>query len=385
VEVGAPAGDSLPEGHPPVPDRLPSSRRAEDQTGGAATIEPVQELGAGQVQVVVVKGGQRQPQAGVVVTAAPGGKRADRRVTTDAEGKTLLQLTPAQIDGLALRVTFDGLTYRSSRLVPPPAGGLRVTFVVFDRTRDRDHLTLAPGSRWILQIGEGVINVMQLVNLQVRREAIFDPGPDGLAFPLPAGVVNVELAPELKGIMKIDRQRGSPVIRLAAPVPPGGLPLRLFYALPYKGPSAEFRQRSILAVPESLVAVLNRDHDQVEISGPSISGPSPRRRTQAGVGASFDLEPTAAGSTVEFTVEGLPHRSRTPLLVVLGLTGLIVLWGLLGALSGSRRAKAIAEQREQLIQKLIQIRRSKDANKGSKPQKQQELKQRLQRLWEESW
>jgi hypothetical protein len=278
-------------------------------------------------------------------------------------------------------VTFDGLTYRSRRLVPPPRGGLRATFVVFDRTRDRDQLTLAPGSRWIFQIGEGVINVMQLLSLQVRREAIFDPGPDGLAFPLPDGAVNAELAPELAGILKIDRQRGA--IRLAAPVPPGGLPLRLFYALPYEGPSLEFRQRTILAVRESLVAVLNSD--QVEISGPSISGSSPRRLAPAKVGATLDLEPAAAGSTIEFTIQGLPHRSRTTLFVVLGLAGLIALWGLLAALSGSRRARARVEEQEQLIQKLLQIRRSKGANKGTKPQKQQDLKQRLQRLWEESW
>lgn len=250
----------------------------------------------------------------------------------------------------AVHVRHDELTYRSSTLERPAAGGLRVSFTVFDRTTDTSRLVLAEGSHWVCQVADGVLRMMQIWQLQPRGDQIVDPGTEGLELPLPAGAAGVEVPRQLQGIVVHEPDRGA--LRLRAPVPPGGLPLRVFYSLPYRGPHLELSQPMTVALAPALLHVLN--HPGLVVGGPASAGP-PRRAEASERGEVFPLEAVPAGGRLELSLEGLPHRDRRGLYAVLALALGVTLWGVIGALTGPRRAREIDDRRAQLLERLERL------------------------------
>lgn len=378
-----PAGkQDLPAGHPPtgprdLPAGHPATGAGQPHLGpaagrsGAAVIVVDAAVAAGQIKVLVLRGKAKHPLAGASVALVQEGGKARPLAHTDEQGTTA---APAAVGRrrFTLRVQHDGLTYNSA-FVAPSDKGLRATFHVFNRTRDRGRLSLAPGSHWVCQIGEGALRFMQVIQLGNDADSIYDPGAEGLVLPLPAGARNVELPSELKGLAAYDEAVRA--VRVTAPLPPGGLSLRVFYEIPYSSRELELRQAIPLPLGASTLVLLNGDAP-VHAAGPSIEGRG--RQEEGQQGRAFSITPIASGGRLEVTLDGLPHRDRLPLTVTLVLAGLIGLWGILGALGGPSRARQRQTRRERLLQQLAQARRS-PKKKGSSA----ELMRELEQVWED--
>jgi hypothetical protein len=371
--MGRDKARALPPGHPPTSQ---PARPEEPEGPGAATIEALPELEKGQLQIVVVRGKDRRPLAGASVTLERDGNKLPSLARTDAEGQTTAILEEGRHHA---QVTHDGLTYRSRSFKLPASGGVRATFQVFDRTRSAAKLALGRQSHWVAQIGERVVRFMHVIQLANEADAIIDP-KQPLAFPLPDGARRVEIPAELQGILVLDEPRRR--VRLAAPVPPGGLPLRVYFEVPYQGATLDFRQ--VLPLRQEASAVLLMNGGKAMLSGPAITGTS--QPNEGGEGTVFPVAAAEGGRAVEFTFTGLPRRDRRPLYVALALAGLVALWGLLAALGGPRVAEQRRERREQLLDQLAQLSKKSGGKKSrsrDSKEKREQLRQELIHVWEE--
>lgn len=370
-----PAGSGLPPGHPPTPDTA-----AEEGASGAAQLAPDAELKPEQLRVVVLKGRELKPLAGARVSLAEDGATPRELSPTDAQGQTLAELVEGK--RYRVQVSHGGMTY-ASRVLTAPAGaeqGTRATFQVFDRTSDTSKLILGDGSHWVAQVGEGAVRFMQVMRLDTTADAIVDPGERGLELPLPAGARNLELPDELQGLVEADAAHNA--VRLRAPVPPGGLPLRVFFEVPFDGATLELRQPMPLALPGPTGVLLVNATRRVQVGGPAVEGQG--QLTERGM--SFKVAGVKAGGQLEVTFENLPHRDNRLFIAVLALAGLIALWAVFAATAGPRQAESRRARREKLLAQLVQARRSqKGKAKRAKPERQAELVQELKQVWEEPW
>lgn len=370
----APTGQDLPAGHPVLPRPDPQGQ------SGTAKVEPDTALEPNQVKVVVLRGAARTPLAGaqvqLVASAStkmgPAALKPTALKLTDARGETLASLTS---DHDMIRVQHDGLTYSSAALSRGTKHGVRVVFQVYNRTADLKRLVMGPGSQWVCQVGEGVLRFMQVVQLENKGDAIFDPGKEGLVIPLPSGARNVELPTEAAGVVLLDEDQRT--VRLVTPLPPGGLPLRIFFEIPFDSSELELQQRLPLRLAKSALVLVNAG-DRVRISGPGVDT---RGYTQAERGTVHAIAPLQAGGQLEITVANLPHRDRRLLLVVLALAGLVGLWAVGGALGAGPRVSRRQARREQLLQQLVQMHRSK--KRQGQAARRAELTQELEQVWED--
>lgn len=367
-------GGGLPPGHPPTP------AATEEGASGAAQLAPDAELGPKQLRVVVLKGRALRPLAGARVSLVEEGATPRELPHTDAQGQTLAAI----VEGKRYRVQVGhgGMTY-ASRALTVPAGarqGTRATFQVFDRTSDTSKLILGDGSHWVAQIGEGVVRFMQVMRLDTTADAIVDPGEAGLELPLPAGARNLELPDELQGLVEADAAHNA--VRLRAPVPPGGLPLRVFFEVPFDSATLELRQPMPLSLPGPTGVLLVNATRRVQVGGPAVDGKG--QLTERGM--SFKVAGVKAGGQLELTFDNLPHRDNRQLIAVLALAGLIALWAIFAGAAGPQRAESRRARKEKLLTQLVQARRSqKGKGKRAGPGHQAELIQELRQLWEEPW
>jgi hypothetical protein len=385
ARMGAASERGMPPGHPPL-----TGAPAKEPQGGAARFEDAPDLKPGQLLVQVLKGDKDPKPLGgarVVVSKVQGpdgakaqGRQEPRRLETDEQGQALLTLEATGPERYQVQVTHDKLTYHGRKVALPAEHGLKATFVVYDRTGDRSRLALGGGSHWVCQLGERVVRVMQIIEIEHRAQTIFDPGADGLEIPLPAGAADLEIPAELSSVLVPLPEPRRDAVRLVAPVPPVGVQLRVFYTLPYRGRELELRQPMALALPESRIVLMNGA--EVQLSGPSLAGPG--QKNPDGPGVVYPLGAIAAGARVELTLAGLPHRDRGMLLGALVLCGLIALWGLAAALTGRQRAEQRRLRREQLIGQLVDARRSSAGRQGG-PGRQEEIARELSQIWEEPW
>jgi hypothetical protein len=367
-------GGQLPAGHPP----MKGSGGAAPSPRSAATIEETAELADGLLEVVVRRGSKAVPLADTTVQLrGPGTKVASAQ--TNAAGAASFQL-PAD-SGAVLEINHGGQIYRSNPLKRPTSGGLRATFQVFDRTTKRSALVLAPGTHWVSQIGEKVVRFMQVLRLTTKGDRIFDPGSAGVALPLPEGAGAVEIPAELRGALKLG---GPDKVLLMAPVSPAGLTVRVYFTMPYSGDRLTFRQRSLLAVPRSVVAVVNGD--AVTLDGPSIAGPPEADPDPRAGGVRYPVAAAKVGESTVFTFVNLPHQDHLPRSMALLVVGLIALWALIAALSGPRRSRALLRRRERLLAALLQARHRSGGKRARKhQQEQQRLHEELRQVWDEPW
>jgi hypothetical protein len=154
----------------------------------------------------------------------------------------------------------------------------------------------------------------------------------------------------------------------------------VFYTLPYKGRELELRQPISLALPGARIVVINGA--EVQLSGPSLAGPG--QQNPDGPGLVYPLGEMAAGARVELTLGGLPHRDRRTLWGALVVSGLIALWGVVAAWTGRQRAERRQRHKEQLIDELVEARRSPGGGQGG-PDRQEEIARELSQIWEEPW
>jgi hypothetical protein len=384
---------AMPPGHPrtepPGHTEEDASEEGSDEEAGsgsgAAAIEKAADLPARSVEVLVRQRRGQAPVVGVAVTLVTGRGRKGapslrKELRTDAAGHTRFEI-PEAAERATLSIYHDGFTYRSSPLKGPFDSGLRATFAVLGRTRDRASVVFGPRTNIVLQVAEESVSFMEILALENRGEEIFDPG-EGLSIPLPSGAVGVDVPEgDTPSIVKLEADKTR--LRLVAPVAPGVLPLRVFFQLPYKGARLELRQALPLPLEKGIVAVIGE-------GGPRVESPLVEKteRHEEGDQRStlYTLSSAAGAAQLSFALVDLPHRDRTALTVVLVLSGLIVL-GALGVTLASRSARRpSAEDREALLEELAAIE-ARPAGTGAaakrRARQREVLLESLRAAWEE--
>lgn len=401
---GGPAPGAMPPGHPAVPGAggMPPGHPAGEPGGGAAELTPDKALPDGTILVQVRRGRERKPLPGarVRIRTAVAGIAASS--VTDAEGQLRLALgrgsasTPASAPtsqpastpasqpapdapSAIVTVVHDGMSYSSTRLVAPAAGGLRALFTVYDRSPDPALLRIGEGSHYVAQVAEGALNFMLVLSLVNGGDRVFDPGQAGLLLPLPERARGVELPEEQRALAAVDEASRS--LKVLAPIPPGRLMLRVFFELPYDGAELELRQRFPIASGEMVLRVLK--DPGMRVSGPGLApGVEP---VAQGDERLFALAPARAASTLELTLGNLPHRDRRPVQAALALALALALWAVVAGLLGPRRRRAREAQREQLLAQLVQLERGKKKNAEEVARRRRELLAELRQVWDEPW
>ncbi|MCC6751858.1 MAG: hypothetical protein IT371_29665 [Deltaproteobacteria bacterium] len=377
------ASGGLPPGHPPIPagsggepDLTPKKGKTPGQSG-TAEVTAVKELQPGTLEILVVKGKARAPVGATAVNVTEGQKKSVHR--TNDKGQVLLRLAPKR--AVTLSVAFAGTDYTTDAISLPDSGGLRATFTVYDKTSDPSNIWVGPGSHLLAQLNEQTIHFRQVFSLYNTGEALFEPRDKGLLLPLPEGAQQLQVPEEYAGLVTAEPALGA--VRVVKPLPPGRLMIEVFYLLRYEGEALDVRQRLPVATAQTLLVVTNSD--SVELSGPSVKGR--RMEEQGGVKTPvFTLAPARAGTLTEFTISGLPTRNKRLTHVVLGLAGLLLLWGVVAAFGAGHSQGLRSDRREALLKELVELERV--AADGSVPPAELEhrratLKKELAGLWEE--
>jgi hypothetical protein len=257
---------------------------------------------------------------------------------------------------------------------------LKLTFQVYDRTTSTDELQMGDRTHWISQLGEGVVRFMHLIQLVQGGSKIFDPGKEGLLLPLPRGAVQVEVPGTMRDILS--PAPGQPGVILKAPVPPGELPLQVYFSVPYDEEVLELTQP--LALPLERGAFLILGEAGVQLAGPAVAGQG--RPNEGGrPGTLYPVSGAAAESKLEVALLGLPVKSRMLSWAAVALATLIALWGVGAARAGPARAAARSRRREELLTDLVRLRRtSRKKAKGTR-EREQRIIDKLRRVWDDPW
>ena len=355
-------GGAMPPGHPPTSATGPGASPKKGQGAGAAKIEPTDLVEAGHLLVRVLKGKGLTPVVGaiVMVTANPAaaatpGKlmlAADEKLKrlTDEKGEVRIQLPADKGSRAMILAAHDELTYRSRSLGGGGEKGLLATFQVFDRTSKATDVMLGPGTQLVAQVMEGSISFMQVLQVMNNGDSIYDPGKAGLDLPLPVGAMGVQFPENYKGLIVTDEDKR--FLRLVAPLPPGELDLRYFFEVSFKGGEVEIIQPVPFACPEASISVINEL--PVKVTGPVVTGSG--MRGVAGANAKprlvYALGKQPAGGKWELVLSGLPSKDERAIWIVMGLAGMIMIWGVAAAVGGTARARRRQEQKDQLLTRL---------------------------------
>ena len=303
---------------------------------GAALIHRDTVGRAGTVTVVVRSAnGAAQPGVRVMrIDSAPKSdsantqqKPTDNQIAGDTDSNGELRLAVGSRPFL-LRIEFAGIVYTSEHLnieAKEAMGAIRAEFVVFDRSQDISQLYFGRGSHLVFHVGQGRVGVLQVLVLVNRGKALFD-AREKLAVQLPEGALNPQTGTDVSDFLAISSDKKS--IQLTKPLPPGRLPLRFFYELPYTDGVLEFRQGLPLRIERSLFAI---DSADVKVEGPAYDKPSDHALSRSNMHP-HSLNKIGSGQPIEFTISGLPERDYRPRVAVLALGALILCWALFASI-----------------------------------------------------
>lgn len=306
---------------------------------------PDPRLPAGTITVRVVRGALSGNVAGHPVELREGDNVAT--AVTDGEGRAeFLTLNPG---ATVVAVTeLDGVRLESQPFAVPGRGGVRLMLVgapdpaPADAPAESGTVNFGPDSRIVVELGEEALNVYYLLDVMNRRGVPVDPDTP-VMLSLPAGATGTTL---MGGSSPRAVAAGAQV-SVPGPFPPGMTPLRVGFVLPYSGGSLAFEQPLPVAL-ESLLLVVEKWGD-MDVASEQIA-----RRMDANPDRTdgrtfiFAAGPlVAAGAAVSFELSGLPHHSRLPAMLALGVAFVFLAAGAWGAATPDRSA-AGAERRRRL-------------------------------------
>lgn len=332
---------------------------------------PDQQLQRGTVSVLVRKGSIPQSDTPVLLFPAaawagmgpPPRDRAVARATTNAEGRAFVAAAPWVGEQVRVVVLADSGVQASAPFAVPQLGGVRFLFDVAEAASphgtQRD--PARAGRRAPHGHGHGVppaitgpktqnprslrlwisFRVMSIEGDEVylsldysvinRGTKTFDPGAHGLLLPVPLGAEDIALPRGTRGASV-----GKGGIRVTRPIPTGRHGLRLHASCKYA-----YEQSTVLVKLQSVLPLLGyavsiKDYDQpIRIRSFQLAPP----KRHAHDGGELLVHRARRGEFprrhLEFTIAGLPVRSRArswpfaglALLLVLGSIGLTVIKG----------------------------------------------------------
>jgi hypothetical protein len=324
---------------------------------------PAPELPDGTITVRVVREsiGNDIPNQPVTLTATG---RA-RTASTDAQGRAQFTNLPVGQEGRAA-TTVDGEALQSDPFTIPTSGGLRVILVAGiakaaeRKAADASQAAAAPpvrgtvvfggNSRVLTQFADDALQVYYLLEIvNNARNRVDIGGP--LTIDLPPGT---SAATVLQGSSPSASVAGDRVI-VTGPFAAGVTSVQVAYRLAYNSGTVTLSQAFPAAFQQITVGV--QKIGALSLASPQFAEVRDVTTQDGKVYALGNGGALAAGTPLTLTLSNLPHHSRTPRFVALGLAGAVML---LGAWLATRRrdapdARSLGDRREQLLKELTQL------------------------------
>jgi hypothetical protein len=320
-------------------------------TTGSAT--PAPELPKGTLELRAFdQKGKPLPQEQVQLGAAAQGSEGNLKIskaTTNAEGLARFEgLATGPTVGYAAVIDHGGMRLGTPPFAMPDQGGVRAEIRALERTADPSVIAFGSGGRIILQMHDEILQVMEILPIENRSEKLFDPGPGGIEVPLPKGFVNAEGGTEGSHKLEVRKNYGIAVHGPVAPHSTTNNEITFAFTVPYHGSSHELAQ----PLPNGLgtTTLIMEQIGDLAVTGAGIGA----RQSREVSGRKYwviPVEAQAAGSTLTFTVTGLPSSDDTGRIVAGALALLLVLASIYFSRRPEQVRKVASDTREKLLQR----------------------------------
>ncbi len=278
--------------------------------GGAAdgVARPDKTLPGGTV-IVRAAGEGGEPVVGVDIVL--GHARAGQRAVTELKGKTDDQgeakftgLDAKPESGYLAEALKDGQRFAGKPFKLTENVGVRVTVDVRPVSKDVAALHIGPGSHFIFDVTDDVVQVAEVWRLMNTSSMAVDPGPNGLHVPLAEHSLSAQGGPQNPPNVTVV---GHEVV-IRGPIKPGDTEIQVVFALTYGADGAlDFAQHTPLAYDD--VAMVTEKIPSLTVDGDRLQAED---RELGGRKLVLYRGPgTQPGGTIELHLHGLPHNDPT--------------------------------------------------------------------------
>lgn len=350
--------------------------------GGAAdgVARPDKAIAPGTIIVRAAgEGGEPLPDVDVILGHAKAGERAvqERKGKTDAQGEAKFADNDHKPDsGYVAEAIMDGQRFASKPFKLQENMGSRVTIDVRPVSKDVSALHIGPGSHFIFEITDDVVQVAEVWRLMNTSSTAVDPGPNGLHLPLAEHALSAQGGPQNPPNVTV---AGHEVV-VKGPIPPGDTEVQAIFAVAYDGSTLDFSQHTPLAFEQ--VAFITEKIEGLTVEGNALQ--SQDRELSGRKLVLYTGPGTSAGGTIDLHLRGLPHNDPTwrylASAVALALLFAFGIYAMRGASSGMTRER-LEQQREHLLGELAALEKTDGGEKRER--KKQELTSRLVRIYRE--
>jgi len=348
--------------------------------GADGVAHPDKKIPAGTVIVRATgEGGEPAADIQIVLGHAKAGERnvVELKAKTNGDGEAVFSGLDAKPDsGYLAEAVQDGQRFASKPFKLQDNMGSRVAIDVRPVSKDVASLRIGPGSHFIFEVADDVVQVAEVWRLMNTSSMAVDPGPNGLHLPLPDHALQSQPGPQNPPNVTV---AGHEVV-VKGPIAPGDTEIQVVFALAYEGANLDFAQRSPLAFDQP--AMVTEKIDGLTVDGNSLT--SEDRELQGRKLVLYRGPDIAAGGTIEYHFRGLPHNDPTWRYLASAIAILLLLgFGVYAARGSSGKAtrERLEQQREHLLGELAALEKSDGGDKREK--KKQELTARLVRVYRE--
>lgn len=372
---GGQAAEGAPSGAPAMPTAPSDSKGVahpdKSLPGGTLIVRAVGPGGAALPDLTVVLGHARQGEGQKGVT--------EQRAKTNKDGEAKFEgLDAKPTSGYLVEVQKDSARFPSKPFRLQENVGMRVEIDVLPVTKDLGALHIGPGSHFIVEVSDDVVQVSEILRLMNTSPNAVDPGPGGLHFPLPAKALQAQSGPQSAPQLKVVGHEGI----WSGPIPPGDTELQILFVLAYEGGSLDMTQRTPVMFDDT--AVVTEKLEGFLVEGQNFT--SEEKELQGHKLVLYRGSGTTANGTLTLHFTGLPHADPTWRYVSLALClAFVIGFGVYAFGPGTRkkgREKALVEEREQLLGQLVALEQ-KGGDDAKRTKKREQLTAQLTRIYRE--
>lgn len=359
----------------PAPAQMPNLGQM------SGTPLPADDLSTGTVSVRLVRGDLATPVVGQAVELHGG---VNLTATTDETGRATFTGVPPG-GSVHAHVQIDGRSISSQNFPMPATGGVKVLLDVAGSGAPAAGAApeggpaqqpaapvvtgpVAPGtvvlggqSRIGVEFTEDGVDVYLL--LDITNAAAGAVSAEPLVFEAPDGATSLTV---LEGSSPQAKVEGRGFV-VSGPFAPGNTTVQMAYRLPVSSARVAFAQR----LPADFItpSVLVRKFGAMQFRSPQAGA---QREVHMQDGSPYFMatgQRLAAGSAIEVELTEVPHHSRVPRYLALGLAIFVVGFGVWLSVTGpdprlGEARRKLEEQRESLLARLVDLERQRSAGGG---------------------
>lgn len=359
---------------------------------------PAEDLPTGTVSVRLVRGDLSNNVVGHPVELHGA---VNLRVPTDENGRATFANVPVG-SSVHAHVEIDGQSLSSQTFPMPATGGMKLILLVgapgapTQGAAPTEGAAAAPPDLGPATPGTVVLGGQSRLGVEFTEDGVdvymlFDlansaSGPvttEPLVFEVPDGATSLTVLENSSPQAKTDGRR----FVVTGPFAPGLTSVQMAYRLPASSARVAFAQ----PLPVAMVtpSVLVRKFGTMQFRSPQ-AGASREVTMQDGTPYFMATgQQLAAGSAIEVELTDVPHHSRLPRYVALGLALFVVGFGVWLAANGpderlSAEHRNLEEQREALLGRLVELERQRAAGGGDAGRlaaRREELLGQLERIY----